>query len=53
MAATTPAHHGDGADLRAGDALAVMRQRGNEFEVIPRSFDDEKESTLPHCSRGN
>jgi hypothetical protein len=28
-----------------------MRQCGNDFGVIPRSFDDEKEPVLPHCSR--
>jgi len=28
-----------------------MRQCGNDFGVIPRKFDDEKESMLPHCSR--
>jgi hypothetical protein len=29
----------------------AMRQCGNAFEVIPRSFDDEKESDSPHCGR--
>jgi hypothetical protein len=28
-----------------------MRRCGNRFEVIPRSFDDEKELVPPHCSR--
>jgi hypothetical protein len=28
-----------------------MRQCGNGFRVIPRSFDDEKESMPPHCRR--
>jgi hypothetical protein len=28
-----------------------MRQRGINFAVIPRSFDGEKESMLPHCGR--
>jgi hypothetical protein len=26
-----------------------MRQCGNDFGVIPRSFHGEKESRLPHC----
>jgi len=30
-----------------------MRRRGNDSGVIPRSFDDEKEPVLPHCSREN
>jgi hypothetical protein len=28
-----------------------MRQCGNSFGVIPRSFGDEKESILPHCGQ--
>ena len=30
-----------------------MRQRGNDFGVIPRSFHDQKESNLPHCGPEN
>jgi hypothetical protein len=30
-----------------------MRQCGNNFEVIPRSFRGEKESGLPHCGRAH
>jgi hypothetical protein len=28
-----------------------MRQCGNDFGVIPRSFHDQKETSLPHCGR--
>jgi hypothetical protein len=30
-----------------------LRQCGNDFGVIPRSFDDEKEPVLAHCGREN
>jgi hypothetical protein len=30
-----------------------VRQCGNDFVVIPRSFDDEKEPVSPHCRHGN
>jgi hypothetical protein len=30
-----------------------MRQCGNNFGVIPRSFRGEKESSLPHCGRAH
>jgi hypothetical protein len=28
-----------------------MRQCGNDFGVIPRSFHDQKETSLPHCGQ--
>jgi hypothetical protein len=47
------------ANAAAGLKVLVWREEDfmwqceNDFRVIPRSFDDEKEPVPPHCGREN
>jgi hypothetical protein len=43
--------HGAGLNFPLWREEDFMWRCGNDFGVIPRSFDDQKETSPPHCSR--